>query len=97
MLIIVLVEIVLKISAEMLADCVFVKLELVEKKENLEGLWRAYILRSSHMRWLFFVYVTVLLYVSLSTEIVSICSSPQRIIAYVRGMKPSGYYLNSFL
>jgi hypothetical protein len=40
MLIIVLVEIILKISAEMLADCVFVKLELVEKKENLEGLWR---------------------------------------------------------
>jgi hypothetical protein len=47
---IVLVDIVLKISAEMLADCVFVKLELAEKKENLEGLLRAYILRSSHMR-----------------------------------------------
>jgi hypothetical protein len=39
-----------QISAEMLADCVFGKTELVDKKRNLKGLRRVYMLRYSHKR-----------------------------------------------
>jgi hypothetical protein len=55
MMMMVLAEIVARMNAKMLANCVFDKLELIEKKASGEELGRVYIPIYSHRSRLFFV------------------------------------------